>query len=444
MYNLSPEILSLLGIVIGLAIFIGLAFMGYNTVVVAVAAACVVALFGGLNPYEALTSFMLPGVAGVVQSYALLFIGSAIFARFMGDSGAAASIAFKVSRLAKKSKNIQTQRFLAVLTLPLVTAILTMGGVNVFVVTFILVGLAVPLFKELDIPWWLYTCNSLGSSTFTIGMMPGSPQMQNLIPMEYFGTTTTAAPVLGVLCAVITAFLGGLYIKFQVERTSKAGQHFMPTAEAIMKENVEVPNIEELPLWKCLLPMIVLLIVLNVLQLAAPISLLIACAVAWVLYDPRKLDLKKILSMGLTQGTAPLITLAFASGFGRVVSNVVGFGAITGVLEVLGTGAFSIVVIVNVCSGICGSASSGENIALGAFSDRFIASGIPGAQLHRLVAMSSTGLDTLPHSSGIITALGVSKLTHGQAYINNFVLSVCLPILMSFLAAALISMGFYF
>ena len=199
-----------------------------------------------------------------------------------------------------------------------------------------------------------------------------------------------------------------------------------------------------MPLWKALLPMIVLLIVLNGLEQPAPLALLVAIIVAYLLYDPRKLNIKKMLTDGMTAGLIPLFGLACATGFGKVVSNVSGFTTITDSLAVLGTGAFSIVIIVNVCSGICGSASSGENIALAAFGDRFIASGIPSEQLHRLVAMSSTGLDTLPHSAGIVTALTVSKLTHKQAYINNFVLSVVLPIVMSFVAAALISVGFYF
>ena len=125
------------------------------------------------------------------------------------------------------------------------------------------------------------------------------------------------------------------------------------------------------------------------------------------------------------------------------MASVSGFQTIVGGLDVLGNNPFTIVLIANVCAGICGSASSGLNIALQNFADRFIATGIPAPQLHRLVAMSSIGLDTLPHSSGIITALSTSKLTHRQAYINSFVLSLVIPIIMAIFAAALISAGFY-
>lgn len=376
--------ISLLGIVIGLALFILLAYMGYNTIIVAIASAMVVAVFGGMNPFVALTEAFMPKTVGFMQGYFLIFLFSALFARFMGDSGAAPSIAVKVARIAKKAKNPDMQRWLAVMVLPLIQLILTYGGVNVFVVVFILVAIARSLFKDLNIPWW------------------------------------------------------------QCKRTNKKGEGFFPTGELIDKEQLVEASVEnEKPLWQCLLPMIVVIVVLNVLKQSAVIALCSGCVVAWLLYDPRKQDLKKIFSGAMPQAIMPLITVCCASGFGGVVAAVPGFQTIVGSLNNFGTSPFMIVLVVNICSGICGSASSGENIALQNFADRFIATGIPGPQLHRLVAMSSIGLDTLPHSAGIITMLSTTKLTHRQAYINNFILSLVLPIVMACFAAVMISAGFY-
>lgn len=387
--------ISLLGIVIGLALFILLAYMGYNTIIVAIASAMVVAVFGGMNPFVALTEAFMPKTVGFMQGYFLIFLFSALFARFMGDSGAAPSIAVKVARIA-------------------------------------------------NIPWWMYSCSCLGSSTVTIGMLPGSPQIQNIIPMQYFGTTTMSAPVLGILSSIITFAIGSLYIWWQCKRTNKKGEGFFPTGELIDKEQLVEASVEnEKPLWQCLLPMIVVIVVLNVLKQSAVIALCSGCVVAWLLYDPRKQDLKKIFSGAMPQAIMPLITVCCASGFGGVVAAVPGFQTIVGSLNNFGTSPFMIVLVVNICSGICGSASSGENIALQNFADRFIATGIPGPQLHRLVAMSSIGLDTLPHSAGIITMLSTTKLTHRQAYINNFILSLVLPIVMACFAAVMISAGFY-
>ena len=232
--------ISLLGIVIGLALFILLAYMGYNTIIVAIASAMAVAVFGGMNPFVALTEAFMPKTVGFMQGYFLIFLFSALFARFMGDSGAAPSIAVKVARIAKRAKNPDMQRWLAVMVLPLIQLILTYGGVNVFVVVFILVAIARSLFKDLNIPWWMYSCSCLGSSTVTIGMLPGSPQIQNIIPMQYFGTTTMAAPVLGILSSIITFAIGSLYIWWQCKRTNKKGEGFYPTGDLIDKEQLEI------------------------------------------------------------------------------------------------------------------------------------------------------------------------------------------------------------
>lgn len=436
---------SILGILIGLAIFIWLAFKGYNTIFVSIAAAVVVALFGSLNPFTALTEAFMPKVSSFLSGYFLIFLFSALFAKIMGDSGAAPSIAVKVGRLAKKAKNPLMQKFLAVMTLPLIQLIMTYGGVNVFVVVFILVAIARSLFKDLDIPWWLYTCSCLGSSTVTIGMLPGSPQIQNLIPIDYFGSSTMSAPILGLLCSVLTLAIGTGYIWFQTARTHKKGEGFLPTGAEIDKEKLVAPTVEnEKPLWACILPMIVVIVVLNVLQQSAVIALISGCVVAWLLYDPRKQDLKSLFTGAIPMSVTPLITVCCASGFGGVVAAVPGFSAIVSGLMGLGVNAFTVVLITNVCSGICGSASSGENIALQNFSELFLSSGIPGDQLHRLVAMSSIGLDTLPHSAGVITTLSTSKMTHKQTYINTFCLSVVLPIAMAAFAAFMVSIGFYY
>lgn len=436
--------LSLLGIIIGLALFILLAYIGYNTIIVAIAAGMFVAIFGSMNPFTALTDYFMPSAVGFMKGYFLIFLFSALFARFMGDSGAAPSIAVKVARIAKKAKNRDVQRWLAVMTLPLIQLILTYGGVNVFVVVFILVAIARSLFKELDIPWWMYSCSCLGSSTVTIGMLPGTPQIQNIIPMEYFGSTTMSGAGLGILCSVLTLIIGSAYIWWQCKRTNRKGEKFFPTGELIDREQLVETSIEnEKPLWACLLPMVVVIVVLNVLKQSALIALFSGCVVAYLLYDPRKQDLKKIFSGAMPQAIMPLITVCCASGFGGIVAAVPGFQTIVASLDKLGSSPLTIVLVVNICSGICGSASSGENIALQNFADRFIATGIPGDQLHRLVAMSSIGLDTLPHSAGVITMLSTTKLTHRQTYINNFLLSLVLPIIMACFAAIIISMGIY-
>ena len=136
------------------------------------------------------------------------------------------------------------QRWLAVMVLPLIQLILTYGGVNVFVVVFILVAIARSLFKDLNIPWWMYSCSCLGSSTVTIGMLPGSPQIQNIIPMQYFGTTTMSAPVLGILSSIITFAIGSCISGGSASVLTRRVEGFFQLANWSNKEQLVEASVE--------------------------------------------------------------------------------------------------------------------------------------------------------------------------------------------------------
>ncbi len=229
--------ISLLGIVIGLVLFILLAYMGYNTSSLPLASAMVVAVFGGMNPFVALTEAFMPKTVGFMQGiFPDLPVQCIICTFHGGDTGAAPSIAVKVARIAK-SKNPDMQRWLAVMILPLIRLILTYGGVNVFVVVFILVAIARSLFKDKEhslvdvflLLSWIFHCDHRYASWIS--------QMRNIIPMQYFGTTTMAAPVLGILSSIITFAIGSLYIWWQCKRTNNKGEGFYPTGDRSTKSS---------------------------------------------------------------------------------------------------------------------------------------------------------------------------------------------------------------
>jgi H+/gluconate symporter-like permease len=85
-------------------------------------------------------------------------------------------------------------------------------------------------------------------------------------------------------------------------------------------------------------------------------------------------------------------------------------------------------VTVTALAGITGSASGGMSIALAAMADTFIANanaaGIPMEVLHRVAAMASGGMDTLPHNGAVITLLAVTGLSHRQSYKDIFAITV--------------------
>jgi H+/gluconate symporter-like permease len=161
-------------------------------------ATALLALFSGLNPFSLLSGVYMEGFTGFIRKYFLIFVFSAVFGSLMAESGATQTIAFYIQKFVRKCPP-GLQKTAAICSVALVNAVLTYGGMSLFVVVFTLVYIAKDLFEELDIPWYFYSCSSLGSASFTMTMLPGSPQLPNIIPTTYLGTTPMAAPVLGLI-----------------------------------------------------------------------------------------------------------------------------------------------------------------------------------------------------------------------------------------------------
>lgn len=444
---MSPEVLSLIGILIATAFFILGIFKGYHVTLVSILAIWIVAVFSKVNLMTALTDPWITKFAGTYKAYFLLFFFSALFAKSLGDVGAVQAIAFKLAKLARKFPG--HEKLAAVLVLAAIQTVFTLGGISVFVVTFTVLYIAKALFTELDVPWKLYTCGSLGTSTFTQGMIPGSPQLCNLVPMNYYGTPATAAPVLGMLCTVFCLVLAVLWINHQVKKAERAGEGFEPSGTALLQSWDSSRDVQEvdLPLLKCLLPSIVLFIVLNIVKAPAVVALLAGTVTSYVIFNPKKqLKFVKSASMvAVTNANQALVALASAAGFGGVVASVSGFSYILGALDNLpGPATLQVIVSVNVAAGFAASSSTGLKLALDMLGDKFMGFGIPLPALHRLTSISSIGLDTLPHSSALANMFYMTKLSYKDAYINNFMLSVVITIATAVFCSILIGVGITF
>jgi H+/gluconate symporter-like permease len=444
---MNPEIVSLLGIVIATVIFVIGIFRGYHIAAVSLVCVALIALFSGVGIIESLSNVWATKFAGVYKAYFLLFFFSALFAKSLGDTGAASAIAFKLARLARMWP--KHEKLMAVLSIGVMYAIFTYGGISVFVVVFTVLYIAKDLFTELNIPWKLYTCGAIGSSTFTVAMLPGSPQLTNLIPMEYFGTDAKAAPVLGIVCSIITIILAVLWINYQVKKCEKTGEGFEPSGTALLRtwdSRNDVAKVD-MPLWKCLLPSIVLFVVLNVFD-ASPVAALLSGTIAsYILFNPVKQwqKIKPAIYTAVSNANQAIVALAAASGFGGMVASVSGFQLILAALDkVPGSPAFQVAVSVNVAAAFSASSSTGLRMTLDILANKFIATGIAPAALHRLSAISSIGLDTLPHSPALANSFYMSKLSYKDAYINNFMISVVITLVVTIIACILVTLGLTF
>lgn len=442
------EWLSLLGVIVALIIFILLAYKGYNIIFISILSSIVVAAFSLSNPITILNETYLATFSGFIKSWFLVYVLSATFAKLMGECGAARSIALKIARLCRK-RPMQSQKFWAVLSLPIINTILCYGGVSSLVCVFIMVGIAKDLFEELDIPWHFYGMAALGSATYALGALPGAPDVLNLTPTTYLGTTPMAAPGLGILATVIIFGLACVYLRYALKKAETGNEKFLPSGARIKAdETIGGQENVEYPLWRSVAPCVVLLLVMNVLK--QPVILAMICAIICCLllfWKQLYKILKPCISSGVPTGAVTACLISCTVAFGRVVATspaytlvVGGLDSVSGVLPP----AFQIFLCVNVVAALTSSSTSAVTIVFETFAQRFLATGLPAAAIHRLATVTSLSLNTLPHSVGVCNAAGASKLTIGEIYKHYFWITVVFPMIAALVLALLISMGLCF
>lgn len=445
--------LGVVGILLGLGLLMFMAYKGYSVIFFAPVFAILAAVLSGLAIMPTYTEVFLPNLAGYVKVYFPFFLLGAVFGKAMEESGAAASIAKAIV------KKLGTKQ--AILSVVLSCAILTYGGVSLFVVAFAVYPFAANIFREANIPKRLIPATiALGAFTFTMDALPGTPQIQNSIPMKFFNTDLYAAPVTGILGTLMIFGLGMLYLEWRRRKAQAAGEGYgvHTAAEPELIDDSTLPN----PLLSTI-PLISVLVVTLILQKAifphwnivdwavqAPYkmdktgivgtmnnwALMIGLAVGILLafiINPKKIkgNVAKAINAGAIGSLLAVMNTGSEVGFGNVIKSLPGFQSIAhALMNIRGGGSplLSEAVTVNVLAGVTGSASGGMSIALDAFGKDYLAMaqkiGLSPELLHRIASMSSGGMDTLPHNGAVITLLAITGLTHKQAYKDIFALTL--------------------
>ncbi|MDB5348810.1 MAG: H+/gluconate symporter family protein [Planctomycetota bacterium] len=439
-----------LAIVLALAFLMVIAYRGLPVIVFAPVCAMLAVGISGRPLLPSYTDSFMKSAAGYIQSFFPLFLLGAIFGKLMETSGAAGTIASVIARALGPRHSI--------LAVVLACSTLTYGGVSLFVVAFAVYPFASALFREADIPKRLIPgAVALGAFTFTMDALPGSPQIQNLIPTRYFGTDAYAAPWFGILGSCLVFVAGMLWLERRRAIAAASGEGY-----GTGHQNEAEPRTEDAR-PSLLVSVIPLFLVLSgnfilsrttwsvarwysleklaqdypstKLSVAAPtwaliVALLIGI-VAAVAIQPRrvKATLSKTLSVATTGALLAIFNTASEVGFGNTVKALPGFRWIQdSVFLVSRYVLVSEAVAVNVLAGITGSASGGLSIALDVMAPRYLelaqVQGISPDLLHRVAAMASGGMDTLPHNGAVITLLAITGLTHRQSYADIFAITV--------------------
>jgi len=446
--------MSLLIVLAALAFLMLVAYRGYSVILFApVAALGAVLLTDPSLVAPMFTGLFMDKMVGFLKLYFPVFVLGAVFGKLIEISG------FSKSIVAATIRVVGAQR--AMLSIVLVCALLTYGGVSLFVVVFAVYPFAAELFRQSDIPKRLIPGTiALGAFTFTMDALPGTPQIQNIIPSAFFGTTGWAAPILGTLGGAFILALGLLYLESRRRRAALAGEGYgdklLNEPEPYRGDALPHPLVAILPLalvgvanflftrWipqfygstQSFVPSVIgnpAPVVQEVAKLAAIWAVqgaLLVGIVCVLVFAWRSVFASFAEGTKSAIGGALLASMNTASeyGFGAVIAALPGFLVVAHALQSIPDPLVNEAVSVTALAGITGSASGGMSIALAAMADSFIANanaaGIPMEVLHRVAAMASGGMDTLPHNGAVITLLAVTGLSHRQSYKDIFAITL--------------------
>ena len=457
--------MGLLGILTALGLLIWFAFRGWTVLLLAPAAALVAALFGGEPLLASWTQIFMRSGAGFFAQFFPLFLLGAVFGKLMVDSGSVSAVAdFMIRKLGEGR---------AMLAVVLAGALVTYGGVSLFVAFFVLAPMTQALFRAADIPRRLMPAAIvLGTSTFTMSAMPGTPSIQNAIPMPFFGTTLFAAPGIGIIAsAVMLCF--GLWWLGRAERVARQsgegyGANHLPTVDLARDEllrerattarefdpaEIDHGRHSETapPILAAAAPLVVVVAVnlmmslivlprLNFSFLAeerwgstslsgvagvwSVVVALAAATLAVILFNRHRLPaLRESMDAGANASVLPTVSVASLVGFGAVVAALPAFAIVRDwVLAIEGGPLVSLAVSTNMLAALTGSASGGLTIALDALGPTYMEmasrAGIDPQLLHRIAVIGSGTLDILPHNGAVVTLLAICGSTHRESYFD--------------------------
>ncbi|MGG0717481.1 GntP family permease [Robertmurraya massiliosenegalensis] len=436
-------VLGFIGLIGGLALLIYLTMRGMNLLIVAPLSALFVTILNGLPLLPQLTeegaaNFLtnyMTGFSGFIASWYLMFLTGAIFGKVMEDSGAADSISkWIVSKIGMKR---------AALAIVIACAILTYGGVSLFVVAFSVYPMAVSLFKEANLPRrFIPAALAFGSTTFTM-TSAGSPEIQNWIPIEYLGTNAYAGWEVSIIVAVFMIIFGYWWLTKAIKNAVKKGESFISRESDNHEVREELPN----PIIN-FIPLAVVLVISFIFhdslkQSALIIALTGGILATYIINRKYFKDIGKAISEGSVGAIIAIANTSAVVGFGGVVKATPAFEQAVGFMTgIPGSPLIGGALAVAVIAGLTGSSSGGQAIALPLLAPHYLDQGVDPDALHRVVAISSGSLDSLPSGGYVVTTIrSIAGETHKDAYPMFGALTVVVPLIGAILAVVLFSLG---
>ena len=443
--------------IIGLMTF---AYRGWSIILIAPFFAVLTAILSEFGILPVYSELYMTRLAEYTKTYYPIFLFGAVFARLMEKGGLASAIAGKIISLLGETR--------AIAAVLLGCAALTYGGLSVFVVAFVMYPFGAEIFRKADIPKKLLPATLwMGIFSFAMVALPGTPQIQNIIPSSYFGTSTWAGVGIGLFATVAFIAISMAWLSYRKKSLQAKGEGYGQQAETKQRRDRTIPS------WQLSLVPLLMVIIINVIlsnpfhwewgfhwdeksleaflplklallassvgkiqavwsiSVALIVSSLAAAYIGRRRYISGRENFLQTINFGAASSCAAVLNVASGFAFGSVIISMPGFLPVKEILLGIADSAgalVSAVITTNIMCGLTGSASGGLTIALSMLGEQWAAmapaQGVTLEALHRIVAIASVGIDPVPHCGALVTLLAICGLTHKEAYFDIIVLMI--------------------
>lgn len=408
------------GIIIAILLLIYFTVKGLNIIISAPITTLIVIFTNNMPILETMlgkqNSYIYAFSNFIINNFAIFILGS-ILAQYMEKSGATYTIAkYILEKIGKNSK------FKVLLAITIISAILTYGGISIFIVIFAIIPLAKPLFKELDIDWELFPIPLfLGASTFTMTMLPATPSIHNTIPTKVLGTTLTSAPLISILGTIFILIFGIFYMHFQLKKSISLNKGFNEAfcEEKNSKVSKQLPN-----LILSLSPILLLITIIftfnkvNNIIVIALTTTLIFCYVIFYKFIKNNIE---VINLGTSNSILPTLATSSSVAFGTILTTAIGFEIIKNLItNIPGNPLIGLSFSTAIFSGITGSSSGAIGIAMNTLIPRYLELGINPEILHRITVVASATLTVMPQSGVLIAFNTLTGLSIKRGFKHAF------------------------
>lgn len=432
----SAEIISLLGIVLGLALVMYLSYKGWSPLLVAPLAGIIIFAFSGLNPATYMISDFMPKVANQVKGMGALYMCSFMFAKVMNDTHSTHAIgAFMAKTIGAKH---------APTIVILFSMILRLGGLNIgsYLISY---AIGVYLYSKADYYEHTLLAVILGGTWTFSNAMPFFPSNHNVACMNQMGTTSTAGLIPGMVAGIFELIAICLFCEWLVRHLQKKGVHFGAhdfVDESVMDEST-YPNI-----IIAAAPLIIFVLVYNLLSVNVAVAML-AGAIATVVLNFKFHSFKDWMLLWQTAAKeclGPLGNLCILSGLGAAVVAAPFYGVILNIMTESSIHPYILVFLATfLVGGLIGSAVTAINTVMPAFLPLMemwcSTMGLDMGVFHRIMVFGSLPSSTLPHNGALAVMCDMFHTTQKQSFGYAIVTGFVIPFIAGMIAVALGMMG---